>query len=203
MSARPGSFLSKNACASTRQACGCERRSVSVRMVVSTVPVAAGRDHRPAGDLDSLEPTRFPRLLALEVPPRRRPSSDCRRDSGADPAYEPREPTVRRTADHAELLMLGIEVAESTVSRYMVRRHRPPSQVWKTFLRNHAAGIASLDLFVVRTISFKLLDGLMILRHGRRRLVAISVTTNPTAEWIAGQVTDAFPLGRSATSSAS
>jgi transposase InsO family protein len=162
-------------------------------MVVSTVPVAAGRDHRPAGDLDSLEPTRFPRLLALEVPPRRRPSSDCRRDSGADPAYEPREPTVRRTADHAELLMLGIEVAESTVSRYMVRRHRPPSQVWKTFLRNHAAGIASLDLFVVRTISFKLLDGLMILRHARRRLVTISVTTNPTAEWIAGQMTDAFP----------
>ena len=55
---------------------------------------------------------------------------------------------------HGELLMLGIEVAESTVGRYMVRRRRPPSQGWKTFLRNHAAGIASLDLFVVRTISF-------------------------------------------------
>jgi hypothetical protein len=94
---------------------------------------------------------------------------------------------------HGELLMLGIEVAESTVGRYMVRRRRPPSQGWKTFLRNHAAGIASLDLFVVRTISFKLLYGLVILRHARRRLVAISVTTNPTAEWIAGQVTDAFP----------
>jgi transposase InsO family protein len=94
---------------------------------------------------------------------------------------------------HGELLMLGIEVAESTVGRYMVRRRRPPSQGWKTFLHNHAAGIASLDLFVVRTISFKLLYGLVILRHARRRLVAISVTTNPTAEWIAGQVTDAFP----------
>ena len=94
---------------------------------------------------------------------------------------------------HGELLMLGIEVAESTVGRYMVRRRRPPSQGWKTFLRNHAAGIASLDLFVVRTISFKLLYGLVILRHARRRLVTISVTTNPTAEWIAGQVTDAFP----------
>ena len=89
--------------------------------------------------------------------------------------------------------MLGIEVAESTVGRYMVRRRRPPSQGWKTFLRNHAAGVASLDLFVVRTISFKLLYGLVILRHARRRLVAISVTTNPGAEWIAGQVTDAFP----------
>ena len=63
----------------------------------------------------------------------------------------------------------------------------------KTFLRNHAAGIASIDLFVVRTISFKLLYGLVILRHVRRRLVSISVTNNPTAEWIAGQVTDAFP----------
>ncbi|MGA7764201.1 MAG: integrase core domain-containing protein [Candidatus Binataceae bacterium] len=75
----------------------------------------------------------------------------------------------------------------------MVRRRRPPSQGWKTFLRNHAAGIASLDLFVVRTISFKLLYGLVILRHARRRLITISVTSNPTAEWIAGQVTDAFP----------
>ena len=85
---------------------------------------------------------------------------------------------------HGELLMLGIEVAESTVGRYMVRRRRPPSQGWKTFLRNHAAGIASLDLFVVRTISFKLLYGLVILRHARRRLVTISVTSNPTAEWV-------------------
>ena len=73
------------------------------------------------------------------------------------------------------------------------RRQGPPSQGWKTFLRNHAAGIASIDLFVVRTISFKLLYGLVILRHARRRLVSISVTNNPTAEWIAGQVTDAFP----------
>jgi hypothetical protein len=94
---------------------------------------------------------------------------------------------------HGELLMLGIDVAESTVSRYMVRRRHPPSQGWKTFLRNHAAGIASLDLFVVRTISFKLLYGLVILRHARRQLVTIAVTANPTAQWIAGQVTDAFP----------
>jgi transposase InsO family protein len=94
---------------------------------------------------------------------------------------------------HGELLMLGIEVAESTVGRYKVRRRRPPSQGWKTFLRNHATGIASLDLFVVRTMSFKLLYGLVILHHARRRLVSISMTNNPTAEWIAGQVTDAFP----------
>jgi transposase InsO family protein len=94
---------------------------------------------------------------------------------------------------HGELLMLGIEVAESTVGRYMVRLRRPPSQGWKTFLRNHAAGIASLDLFVVGTISFKLLYGLVILRHARRQLLAIAATANPTDQWIACQVTDAFP----------
>ena len=75
----------------------------------------------------------------------------------------------------------------------MVRRRRPPSQGWKTFLRNHIDGIASLDLFVVRTISFKLLYGLVILRHARRRLITIAVTANPTDQWITGQVTDAFP----------
>ena len=95
---------------------------------------------------------------------------------------------------HSELLMLGIDLAESTVARYMNRRRQgPPSQGWKTFLRNHAAGIASIDMFVVRTISFRLLYGLVILRHARRRLVSISVTNNPTAEWLAGQVIDAFP----------
>jgi transposase InsO family protein len=94
---------------------------------------------------------------------------------------------------HGELLMLGIEVAESTVAKYMARPGRPPSQGGKTFLRNHAAGIASIDLFVVRTVSFKLLYGLVILQHGRRKLARVSVTSNPTAEWIAGQVIEAFP----------
>ena len=73
------------------------------------------------------------------------------------------------------------------------RRQRAPSQGWKTFLRYQAEGITSIDLFVVRTISFKLLYGLVILRHARRRPVTVSVTTSPTAERIAGQVTEAFP----------
>ena len=70
---------------------------------------------------------------------------------------------------HGELLMLGTEVAQSTIAKYLDRRGRPSSQGWKTFLRNHAAGIASIDLFVVRSISFKLLYGLVILGHLRRR----------------------------------
>src|SRR3982074_3099290 len=93
---------------------------------------------------------------------------------------------------HGELLMLGIEVAESTVSRYMVRHRRPPSQGWKTFLRNHAAGIASLDLFLVPTISFRLLYGFLILRHSRRELLWLGVTAHPSAEWIARQLTEAY-----------
>ena len=94
---------------------------------------------------------------------------------------------------HGELLMLGLKVSESTVGRYMIRTRRPRSQGWKTFLRNQAGGIASIALFVVRTISFKLLYGLVILDHARRRMLRIAVTSNPTAEWIAGQLTKAFP----------
>ena len=70
----------------------------------------------------------------------------------------------------APLLKLGIDVGQTTVAKYMARRRRPPSQ-WKTFLHNHADGIASMDLFVVPTISFRLLYGLLILHHDRRQML--------------------------------
>ena len=94
---------------------------------------------------------------------------------------------------HGELLKLGFGVAQSTVAKYMVKRRGPPSQGWRTFLRNHASDIAAMDLFVVPTIGFKLLYGSVIVRIDRRDLVWINVTTNPTAEWIARQITEAFP----------
>jgi hypothetical protein len=94
---------------------------------------------------------------------------------------------------HGELLKLGFVVAQSTVAKYMVRRRRPPSQGWKTFLCNHAPDIGAIDMFVVPTINFRLLYGLVIITHHRRRLVWTNVTTNPTAEWIARQITEAFP----------
>ena len=75
----------------------------------------------------------------------------------------------------------------------MVNRPGQPGQNWKTFLRNHAGGIAAADLFVVPTIGFKLLYGLVILGHGRRRLIHHAVTAHPTAEWIAQQLVEAFP----------
>jgi transposase InsO family protein len=69
----------------------------------------------------------------------------------------------------------------------------PPSQGWRTFLRNHAPDIAAMDLFVVPTIGFRLLYGIVIMRLDRRRLMWTNVTPNPTAEWIARQITEAFP----------
>src|SRR6202048_3850132 len=94
---------------------------------------------------------------------------------------------------HGELLKLRFGVAQSTVAKYMVKRRGPPSQGWWTFLRNHAPDIAAMDLFVVPTIGFKLLYGFVIIRLDRRDLVWIGVTTNPTAEWVARQITEAFP----------
>src|SRR5947209_4989463 len=94
---------------------------------------------------------------------------------------------------HGELLKLGFEVAQSSVAKYMVKRCGPPSQGWCTFLRNHAPDIAAMDLFVVPTIGFNLLYALVIVRLARRELVWINVTTHPTADWISGQITEAFP----------
>jgi hypothetical protein len=94
---------------------------------------------------------------------------------------------------HGELLKLGFEVAQSTVAKYMVKRWGPPSQGWRTFLRNHAPEIAAMALFVVPTIGLSLLYAFVIVRLGRRELVWINVTQNLTAEWIACQITEAFP----------
>jgi transposase InsO family protein len=94
---------------------------------------------------------------------------------------------------HGELLKLGFEVAQSSVAKYMAKRDGLPSQGWRTFLRNHAPDIAAMDLFVVPTLGFDLLYAFVIVRLDRRDLVWINVTANPTAEWIARQLTEAFP----------
>src|SRR5438105_7256672 len=94
---------------------------------------------------------------------------------------------------HGELLMLGFEVAQSTVSKYKVRGGTPPSQSWKTFLRNHAQAIAAIDLCVVPTLTFERLFAFLVLGHGRRQLLWIEVTRHPTAEWLARQITEALP----------
>ena len=92
-----------------------------------------------------------------------------------------------------ELLKLGFNVAQATVAKYLIRKGDPSGQRWGTFLRNHAAHIAAMDLCVVPTIAFIQLYVLVIVRLARRELVWVGVTRHPTAEWVARQVTEAFP----------
>jgi transposase InsO family protein len=93
---------------------------------------------------------------------------------------------------HGELLKRGLEIAQSSVAKHMVKRRGPPSQGWRTFFRNHAPDFAAMDLFIVPTVGFDLLYAFVIIRLDRRDLVWISVTSNPTAEWIASQLTETF-----------
>jgi putative transposase len=97
---------------------------------------------------------------------------------------------------HGELRMLGFDVSERTVSRYLRRLHRRPApqQRWLTFLRNHRELIAAMDLFVVFTVTFRLLYVLFIIRHGRREIVHFNVTEHPTAAWVVQQLREAFPF---------
>ena len=85
---------------------------------------------------------------------------------------------------HGELLMLGLEVAQSTVSKYMVRGRRPPSQSWKTFLQNHAEAIAAIDMCVVPTLTFERLFAFLVLGHRRRHLLSDAVSPRTTANEI-------------------
>jgi transposase InsO family protein len=94
---------------------------------------------------------------------------------------------------HGELLMLGFDIAEPTVSKYMARPRTPPSQTWKAFLRNHTEAIASIDFFTVPTATFRILYVLVVLSHGRRRILHFNVTDSPSAVWTARQLIEAFP----------
>jgi len=94
---------------------------------------------------------------------------------------------------HGELLKLGFDVSEATVSRYMPRRQNPPSQSWRTFLRNHAHDLVSIDFCVVPTATFRVLYVLVVLEHARRRIVHPTVTDHPSAAWTGQQIVNAFP----------
>ena len=95
---------------------------------------------------------------------------------------------------HGELLKLGLTVSQATVSKYMLRPRRPPSQAWRTFLNNHAKDLIALDFFTVPTATFRVLFVLLILTHSRRRLVHFNITEHPTAEWTARQLLEACAL---------
>ena len=94
---------------------------------------------------------------------------------------------------HGELLKLGLDIGETSISKYMVRRRKPPSQTWRTFLHNHLKTLVSVDFFVVPTIRFQILYVFLVLAHERRRIVHFAVTAHPSAEWTAQQLREAFP----------
>ena len=94
---------------------------------------------------------------------------------------------------HGELRKLGIEISQATVAKYMVRRRKPPSQTWRTFLENHVQQLVAIDFLVVPTISFRLLFVFVVLAHHRRHAIHFNVTSHPTAEWTARQIAEAFP----------
>jgi transposase InsO family protein len=103
-------------------------------------------------------------------------------------------PTWGAPRIHGELLKLGINIAESSVSKYMLRCHKPPSQSWRTFLENHAQQLVSIDFFTVPTIRFQVLYVFLVLAHDRRRILHFNVTAHPTAEWTGQQLREAFPF---------
>ena len=94
---------------------------------------------------------------------------------------------------HGKLLKLGLDVSQSTVSKYMLRSRKPPSQTWRSFLENHVKQLVSVDFFVVPTLSFSVLYVFLVLAHDRRRILHFNVSERPTAEWTAAQLMQAFP----------
>ena len=94
---------------------------------------------------------------------------------------------------HSELQLLGYDVSETTVAKYMVRHRKPPTQTWRAFLENHLTDIVAIDFFTVPTATFRILFAFVVLRHDRRKVVHFNVTAHPTAEWTAQQIVEAFP----------
>jgi hypothetical protein len=94
----------------------------------------------------------------------------------------------------AELAMLGIDVAKSTVEKYKPKRTGPPSPTWRTFLDQHIRDLVSIDFFIVPTVKFRILFVFIVLAHDRRRIVHFNVTEHPTAQWTAQQIVEAFPF---------
>src|SRR5438093_3515814 len=109
-----------------------------------------------------------------------------RRMSGVNPLWG--APRI-----HGELQKLGVALSQATVSKYLARHCRPPSQTWRTFLDNHVRSLVAVDFFTVPTVTFKVLFVFVVLAHDRRRVVHFNVTASPTAYWTGQQLVEAFP----------
>jgi transposase InsO family protein len=160
------------------------------------VELALGAAHRQAGNGYRLAPKGISLVLEMEESARRTGKAHInleirvliRKMSLANPLW--RAPRI-----HGELLKLGIEVSQATVAKYMARPQKPPSQTWRAFLHNNVNQLVSTDFFVVSTVTFRVLYVFIVLAHQRRRLLLFNVTANPTSEWTAQQLIEAFPWG--------
>jgi transposase InsO family protein len=156
--------------------------------------LADSTGHRPAGNGDRLAQESFRLFWTWKVrsgnPGRPAVTKEVRdlirRMSRENPLWG--APRI-----HGELLKLGIDIGETSVGKYMVRRRNPPSQTWRTFLANHVKSLVSVDFFLVPTIRFQILYVFLVLAHDRRRILQFGVTAHPTAEWTAQQLRNAFP----------
>ena len=155
--------------------------------------LAVEPDRRTARDRPPLASRRVPTLLALEVTEALRPAQARRGDPCPHPSHVRDNPTWGQRRIRSELHLLGYEVAELTVAKYMVRGRKPPSQGWRVFLKNHSREIAAIDFFTVVTLNFRILICFVVLRHHQRTVVHFNVTSHPTARWTAQQIVEAFP----------
>src|SRR5882724_1068033 len=144
-----------------------------------------------ARDSGAVAPSGLQALLGMEESTPTGSARDWDGSAGSHAADEPRQSSLGCTRIHGELLKLGLTVSQATVSKYMPRQRRPPSQVWRTFLKNHAQDLIALDFFTVPTATFRVLFVLVVLSHGRRRLRHFNITEHPTAEWTARQLIEA------------
>jgi transposase InsO family protein len=132
--------------------------------------------------------------LDLESPTRQAGTpGDISGTSRTYPPHEQRKSWLGAPRIHGELLKLGIDIGETSVSKYLVRSRKPPSQTWRRFLHNHLQGLVSVDFFTVPTIRFQILYVFLVLAHQRRRIVHFATAAHPTAEWTAHQLREAFP----------
>ena len=157
------------------------------------VRLALGHSHRQAGNRYCVAPARLSLVLDLEKPTSLWPANGLTRCPRVDSRDVYCESTVGRAAHSRGATEAGISVSQSTVAKYLRRHPRPPSQTWRTFLTNHASQIVAADLFVVPSVTFRLLFVLVILAHDRRRIVHVAVTEHPTAAWTAQQLRNTFP----------
>ena len=152
---------------------------------------------RPTRHGDSMAPAGLQAVLAMEVASTEgRPAKDRCRDSQADPPKSRDNPLWGTPRIRSELRLLGYEASKATVDKYRIRRRKPPSQTWRTFLDNHVRDIVADDFFTVPTATFRILFCFIVLRHHRRMVVHLNVTAHPTAHWTAQQFVEAFPFDK-------